>query len=101
VSGADERLAGMYKALASPVRLSIVRWMARHPGCICNDIVQVSGRAQSTISQHLAVLREAGIICGTVRGPATCYCLDRVALKWLDSRTRRLISEVTRRTVAF
>ncbi|HVM70851.1 MAG TPA: metalloregulator ArsR/SmtB family transcription factor [Anaerolineales bacterium] len=78
-----ERLARMLKALGNPVRFQIVEFLARNQTCITNDIVRNTPLAQSTVSQHLKVLREAGLIQGEIEGPATCYCLDPEGLRWL------------------
>ena len=79
-----KRLIAMLKALSNPVRLQIVEYLAGHPTCITNDIVKVIPLAQSTVSQHLKVLREAGLIQGEIEGPATCYCLDPEGFSWLN-----------------
>jgi ArsR family transcriptional regulator len=84
---ADElRLAKMFKALGNPVRLEILRQLSDCQYCICNDIVAVLPLAQSTVSQHLKVLKEAGLIRGEIEGPATCYCIDLDNLEWFKSR---------------
>lgn len=98
--GDDERLARMFRALANPVRLAIVNWLAEHPQCITGEIVQVAGLAQSTVSQHLAVLRDAGLVCGTVDGPATCYCVDADALAWFGREAAGLVDQVRAATAA-
>ena len=87
---ADLRLAAMYKALANPTRLAIVRWLVDHPNCQCGAVVEVAGLAQSTVSGHLAVLRDAGLIRGQFDGPATCWCVDLEAIRWLEGQTTRL-----------
>lgn len=78
----DIVLAGRLKALAHPARLAIVRALAAvdGDGCSCGDIVRDLPLAQSTVSQHLKILREAGIIRGEISGPRSCYCVDRAAL---------------------
>ena len=78
----DRMLARRIKALAHPARLKIVRALLRvgGDGCCCGDIVRDLPLAQSTVSQHLKVLREAGLIRGDISGPRSCYCLDREAL---------------------
>jgi ArsR family transcriptional regulator len=76
----DVLLAARIKALAHPARLAIVRALMRIDGCCCGDIVRNLPLAQSTVSQHLKILREAGIIRGEISGPRTCYCLDHAAL---------------------
>ncbi len=81
-----QRLAGMFKALGNPIRFQIVEFLARNQACITNDIVRNSPLAQSTISQHLKVLREAGLIRGELEGPATCYCLDLEGFDWFKQQ---------------
>ena len=81
-----KRLAKMLKALGNPVRFQIVEFLAKNQTCITNDIVKYTPLAQSTISQHLKVLREAGLIKGEIEGPATCYCLDVEGFRWLKSQ---------------
>jgi len=81
-----QRLAKMLKALGNPVRFQIVEFLARNQTCITNDIVRNTPLAQSTVSQHLKVLREAGLIQGEIEGPATCYCLDPEGFRWLKEQ---------------
>ena len=66
-----ERLVKMLKALGNPVRFQIVQFLAERQVCITNDIVRNTPLAQSTVSQHLKVLREAGLIEGYTRSPQT------------------------------
>jgi ArsR family transcriptional regulator len=82
----EQRLAQMFKALGNPVRLEILRQLRECQYCICNDIVAVLPLAQSTVSQHLKVLKDAGLIRGEIEGPATCYCIDNDNLEWFKSR---------------
>jgi ArsR family transcriptional regulator len=78
----DDDLATLAKALGHPVRVQIVRILARTTGCV-NDLVGQLPLAQSTVSQHLKVLEEAGLIRGTIEGPRTCYCIDPDGLRRL------------------
>ncbi len=71
----ERELSTLAKALGHPARVRILRLLAEHSGCVCGDIVDEVGLAQSTVSQHLAVLKEAGLIHGEVAGPRVCYCL--------------------------
>ncbi len=89
----EERVVKMLKALANPTRLGIVRFLARHAGCITNDIVEATPLAQATVSQHLKVLREAGLVAGTIEGPATCYCVNPAALAWLRQQVGAILGE--------
>ena len=77
---ADEELAHLSKAVGHPARVAILRLLVRREACICGDIVDELPLAQSTVSQHLKELREAGLIRGEIDGPRTCYCLDRRAM---------------------
>jgi ArsR family transcriptional regulator len=86
LTGDDERLSRMLKALGNPVRFRIVQYLAEHQACITGEIVEFTTLAQSTVSQHLKVLREAGLIQGEIDGPATCYCLDPAGIRWLKER---------------
>ena len=78
----DEALARLCKALAHPARVTIARALASS-SCRCADIVDSLPLAQSTVSQHLKIMREAGLVAGTIDGPRTCYGLDRTALERL------------------
>jgi len=80
------RLANMLKALGNPVRFSIMQHLAERQVCITGDIVEFTTLAQSTVSQHLKVLREAGLIDGEIEGPATCYCISVEGLQFLKSQ---------------
>jgi len=84
------RLTQMMKALGHPARMQIVRYLSENPQCITGDIVEVLPLAQATVSQHLKVLRDAGLICGTLEGPATCYCLCEETLAWFKSQLASL-----------
>ena len=76
----DAALATWAKALSHPARLAILRTLGARGECLCGEVVEVVGLAQSTVSQHLKVLREAGLVTGTPDGPRSCYCLDAKAL---------------------
>ena len=76
-----ESFASMCKALGHPARVTIVNYLKRIDQCLCGDIVDLLPLAQSTVSQHLKCLKEAGLIKGEVEGPKTCYCLDKDMLR--------------------
>ena len=73
---ADDELASLGKALGHPARVKILRILVRRNACICADIVDELPLAQSTVSQHLKVLKDAGLIRGEIDGPRVCYCLE-------------------------
>ncbi|NND35302.1 MAG: winged helix-turn-helix transcriptional regulator [Saprospiraceae bacterium] len=70
------KLAHIAKALAHPARIAILKYLSQQKSCICNDIVAELPLSQSTTSQHLKALKDAGLIAGEIDGPRMCYCLD-------------------------
>jgi len=78
----EERAAAIFRALGNPARIRIIRELARQPGCVTSDLVGLLPLAQSTVSEHLRVLKEAGIVRGTIEGDR-CYCLDPDTVQWL------------------
>jgi ArsR family transcriptional regulator len=82
---ADQELASLTKALGHPARVQIMRLLVRREACVCGDIVDELPLAQSTVSQHLKVLKEAGLIRGEIDGPRVCYCVEPRTLRRLRS----------------
>ncbi len=72
----EEQLAQFTKALGHPARIAIIVLLLKKQTCICGDIVDELPLSQSTVSQHLKELKEAGIIKGEIDGVKTCYCID-------------------------
>jgi ArsR family transcriptional regulator, arsenate/arsenite/antimonite-responsive transcriptional repressor len=72
----NPHLADRLKALGHPARLEILHVLAARGTCVCGEIVAVIPLAQATVSQHLKVLKEAGLIRGRIEGKNSCYCLD-------------------------
>ena len=75
-----EAFARMCKAMGHPARVRILQHLKEVDGCICGQIVATLPLAQSTVSQHLKSLKQAGLIRGEVEGPAICYCIDRTTI---------------------
>lgn len=75
-----EELAMYAWALAHPARVRILRLLLTRKSCVCGEIVGEMPLAQSTVSQHLKILKESGLVKGEVSGPKVCYCVDRNAL---------------------
>ena len=86
----DLDLAALAKALGHPLRVRIVRLLAQQRTCVCGELVGELPVAQSTVSQHLKVLKQAGLIQGTIDGPRVCYCLTPGVLQ----RLRNLIDTI-------
>lgn len=68
--------ASYFKVLGHPARIRILIYLSKRDSCVCGDIVQEIGLAQSTISQHLKVLKDAGFIQGSIEGASVCYCIN-------------------------
>ena len=83
ITAADEELAALAKALGHPARVAILRQLGERGECICGDIVSTLPLAQATVSQHLKVLKEAGLVQGEIDGPRVCYCVDPAAVRRL------------------
>ena len=81
----DDELAAMAKALAHPARVRIIRVLDQRDTCVTGDVVLELGLAQSTVSEHLRILREAGLVQGEIEGPRTRYCVDRDGLAALKA----------------
>jgi ArsR family transcriptional regulator len=72
----DVEIASIAKALAHPARIHIVRLLMEKQACIGCDIVDEVGLAQSTVSEHLRILKASGVITGEVEHPRVCYSLN-------------------------
>jgi DNA-binding transcriptional ArsR family regulator len=77
----DNKIAQFAKALAHPARVAIIQLLLKKQTCICGDIVDELPLSQSTVSQHLKELKNAGLISGEIEGVTTCYCIDEKAWK--------------------
>jgi ArsR family transcriptional regulator, arsenate/arsenite/antimonite-responsive transcriptional repressor len=86
----DETLARLAKAFGHPARVKILRFLLDREECMAGSIAGELPLAQSTVSQHLKVLREAGLIYGEVDGTRICYCADRERIEQLQALLRDL-----------
>jgi DNA-binding transcriptional ArsR family regulator len=84
----ENQLARYAKAFAHPARVAILKLLAKKQSCVCGDIVDELPLSQSTVSQHLKELKEAGLIKGEIDGVKVCYCIDerewKKAQAWLN-----------------
>jgi ArsR family transcriptional regulator, arsenate/arsenite/antimonite-responsive transcriptional repressor len=78
-----DRLSTMLKALSHPIRLEMVRVLGEAGDSQCMDFTRQVDLAQSTVSEHLKVLKDAGLIDQCGPGPRSGYCLRKDALLWL------------------
>ncbi len=89
----EVELALLAKALGHPVRVRILRLLLSREDCYCGQIVDELPLAQATVSQHLKVLKDAGLIKGETDGPRTCYCAARERLAEFESLIGGLLAE--------
>jgi DNA-binding transcriptional ArsR family regulator len=82
----DNRIASYAKALAHPARIAILKLLIQKQACICGDIVDELPLSQSTVSQHLKELKQAGLIKGDIDGARVCYCIDEK--EWNEAKER-------------
>lgn len=85
-----EDLAKLSWALAHPARVRIVRLLLNRTSCVCGEIVEEMPLAQSTVSQHLKILKETGLVQGEIDGPRVCYCINKTAL----AKLKKLIADL-------
>ena len=78
-------LAEIAKALSHPARIAILEVLSGRTSCVCGDVVDEIPLSQATVSQHLKVLKEAGLVSGTIDGPKTCYCINWSRLNFAES----------------
>lgn len=81
----DNKIAKYAKALAHPARVAILQVLLKRNACVCGDIVEELPLSQSTVSQHLKELKEAGLIKGDIDGAKVCYCIDEK--EWVIAKT--------------
>ena len=85
-----EDLARLTWAVAHPARVRIVRLLLQRRTCVCGEIVDEMTLAQSTVSQHLKILKESGLVQGQIDGPRVCYCINPKALRQLQKLIAQL-----------
>jgi ArsR family transcriptional regulator, arsenate/arsenite/antimonite-responsive transcriptional repressor len=90
----EQDLAAFAKAISHPARIAILKVLAQKNECICGEIVEVLPLAQSTVSQHLKELKNAGLIDGAVDGPRSCYCINWKAFEKFNSDFNSLFQKL-------
>ena len=90
---AEQDVAVLAKALAHPARVRIMRLLLAHDACYCGQLVEELSLAQATVSQHLKVLKDAGLIVGEIEGLRTCYCASRERLTELHELVRGILDD--------
>jgi len=90
----ERRFSELAKALSHPARIAVLKTLAGKQTCVCGEIVDVIPLSQSTVSQHLKELKEAGLIKGEIEGQRSCYCLNQECIEELKELFEELIHEV-------
>ena len=89
-----ESLASACKALSHPARLAILQTLAQRGLCICGEIVKVMPLSQATVSQHLKILKNAGLITGEIDGQRSCYCINSQTMGKLRGQFEQLFGSL-------
>lgn len=90
----EQEFAALAKAMSHPARIAILKVLAGKNECICGEIVEVLPLAQSTVSQHLKELKEAGLIQGETDGPRSCYCINWSKIESFQQEFNQLFSKL-------
>lgn len=85
---ADQELALLCKALAHPARIRLLRLLIVRKSCVCGELVDAMPLSQSTVSEHLRILKQAGLIQSEVDGSRVFYCVNLALLE----RLKKLIA---------
>jgi DNA-binding transcriptional ArsR family regulator len=86
----QNRTARLAKALGHPARIAILELLLKKDTCICGGLVEELPLSQSTVSQHLKELKEAGLIKGEIEGASICYCIDEKVWKEAQKSMNKL-----------
>ncbi|WGK66038.1 ArsR/SmtB family transcription factor [Croceiramulus getboli] len=78
-------IAEIAKVFAHPARVAIIEYISKSDACICTDISEHIGLSQPTTSQHLKVIRDAGLLQGEFQGKSVCYCLNAEKMEGIKS----------------
>ncbi|MCE9532265.1 MAG: metalloregulator ArsR/SmtB family transcription factor [Planctomycetes bacterium] len=89
-SNDDEALAKLAWAIAHPARVRLLRLLIAKSNCVCGELVELMPLSQSTVSQHLKILKEAGVVQGEIDGLKVCYCVNKAGL----ARLKELVAEL-------
>jgi DNA-binding transcriptional ArsR family regulator len=93
-SNKEQSLAAFAQAISHPARIAILNVLAKKNECICGEIVEILPLAQSTVSQHLKELKNAGLIDGTIDGPRSCYCINWKAFEKFNNEFNSLFDNL-------
>ena len=81
----EEDLGELCKAMGHAARVRMIRILLEKGECISGDLADEFPLAQSTVSEHLRILKDAGLVKGTIDGPRRCYCVNEERLNYFKS----------------
>ena len=90
----QNRLATLARVFAHPARIAIIEYLFKNQTCIVSTLQDELPLSQSTISQHLKEMKNAGIIKGEIEGTNICYCLNSEVMLELSDKLNQLIGEI-------
>jgi len=93
-SSDEQTVAQIAKALAHPARIKILKILGETNTCMVGDMVDLLPLSQSTVSQHLKELKQAGLIIGEIEGPKRCYCLNEDMIKRAKDFINKLFGNI-------
>jgi ArsR family transcriptional regulator len=86
----EKDLGKLCKALGHPTRVRLIRILIEKGECISGDLADEFSLAPSTVSEHLRILKEAGLVQGTIDGPRRCYCINKDCLSYFRSLVKQI-----------
>jgi ArsR family transcriptional regulator len=89
-----QQCSELFKALAHPARLAILKYLAETKTCITGDIADELPLSRTTVNQHLKELKDAGLITGTTEGIKTCYCLNLKKVRELKEMAEAFLNKI-------
>lgn len=89
-----QKNSALFKSLAHPARLAILKYLAAIKSCITGDISEEIPLSRTTVNQHLAELKKAGLIKGTIKGAKTNYCINQCNIKLLSKVLNEFIESI-------
>ncbi len=95
VASREQQIALLAKALGHPARVRILTLLLARGDCYCGEIVEELPLAQATVSQHLKVLKQAGLVVGEIDGPSVSYCASRERLAELHALIGGLLDDAS------
>jgi DNA-binding transcriptional ArsR family regulator len=95
----QQKFSEFFKALAHPARLAIIEYIASSDSCITGDISEFLPLSRTTVNQHLAELKAAGLIQGTISGTKRYYCINTLKIEEFNNNMNKLVNKLIKTNV--